>query len=69
SGLVSRWGAQRPQVFSFATKIVGAAARPIATQGRSYRGSASLDSKAGPNLRQSRILRMPIMKKQAHLHH
>ncbi|MEE1908815.1 hypothetical protein V0R49_17575, partial [Pseudomonas inefficax] len=50
-------------------KILGLLPQPIATQGRSYRGSASLDSKAGSNLRQSRILRMPIMKKQAHLHH
>jgi len=47
----------------------GAAAQPIATQGRSYTVRASLDSKTGANLRQSRILRMPIMKKQAHLHH
>ena len=42
SGLVSRWGAKRPQVFSFAAKIAGAAARPIATQGRSYKGQCWL---------------------------
>jgi len=35
---VSRWGAQRPLGFSFAAYIAGAAARPIATQGRSYKG-------------------------------
>jgi len=39
---VSRWGAKRPQVFSFAAKIAGAAARPIATQGRSYKGQCWL---------------------------
>ncbi len=38
SGLVSRWGAKRPQVFSFAAEIAGAAARPIVTQGRFYKG-------------------------------
>ena len=42
SGLVSRWGAKRPQVFSFAAKIAGAAARPNATQGRSYKGQCWL---------------------------
>ena len=51
------------------SEIIGAALQPIAAQGRSYRDRASLDSKVGSNLRQSRILRMPIMKKQAHLHH
>ena len=40
---MSRWGAKRPQVFSFAAKIVGAAARPIATQGRSYKGQCWLE--------------------------
>ena len=40
---MSRWGAQRPQVFSFAAKIAGAAARPIATQGRSYKGQCWLE--------------------------
>jgi len=40
---VSRWGAKRPQVFSFAAKNAGAAARPIATQGRSYKGQCWLE--------------------------
>ncbi|GJB77898.1 hypothetical protein KAM380_023630 [Aeromonas caviae] len=35
---MSRWGAKRPQVFSFAAQVAGAASRPIATQGRSYKG-------------------------------
>jgi len=42
---VSRWGAQRPQGFSFAAKIAGAAARPIATQGRSYKGQERLQAR------------------------
>ena len=33
-----RWAATRPHNFSFAAKIAGAALRPIAAQGRSYRG-------------------------------
>ncbi|QNL86829.1 Uncharacterized protein PPKH_1415 [Pseudomonas putida] len=37
--------------------------------GVTAREQASTDSKVPANLRQSRILRMPIMKKQAHLHH
>jgi len=40
---VSRWGAKRPQIFSFAAKIAGAAAQPIATQGRSYKGQCWLE--------------------------
>ncbi len=58
----------RPKIFAPAPNH-GAAAQPIATPGRPYTVRASLDSKTGANLRQSRILRMPIMKKQAHLHH
>jgi len=38
---VSRWAAKRPQIFSFAVQIAGAALRPIATQGRSYKANLS----------------------------
>ncbi|SPO55142.1 protein of unknown function [Pseudomonas sp. JV551A1] len=31
------WGAQRPQILSSAADIAGAALRPFATQGRSYK--------------------------------
>ncbi len=36
---MSRWGAQRPLAVSAAKLNSGAAARPIATQGRSYTGN------------------------------
>jgi len=67
---VSRKGRRAaPATYAAKLKFLGALRTPFAAQGRSYRDRASLDSKVGPNLRQSRILRMPIMKKQAHLHH
>ncbi len=66
---MSRWAAIADPAICAGAQILGLLPQPIATQGRSYRDRASHDSKVGPNLRQSRILRMPIMKKQAHLHH
>ncbi len=41
---MSRWRAKRAQIVSFAADIVGAALRPIATQGRSYRVTRQLGS-------------------------
>ncbi|BAW25013.1 hypothetical protein J3A69_000826 [Pseudomonas putida] len=64
-----RWAAAAAPALCAEAQILGLLPQPIAAQGRSYRDRASLDSKVGSNLRQSRILRMPIMKKQAHLHH
>ena len=46
---MSRRAAQQPQDLSFAAEIAGAAAQPIATQGRSYRGQHGLQ-KVGPSL-------------------
>ena len=64
-----RMGRKAAPAMCAGAQILGLLPQPIAAQGRSYRDRASLDSKVGPNLRQSRILRMPIMKKQVHLHH